>query len=233
MKPGLPSVKPWVIGLLGVFLTIPSSAQNVPQPGPPQGIACAYNTTPPTLTSGQAGWVQCGADGTLRPSGDGLQTYSATVTGLVPVSGAITVFEINGSSTRTTRIRRIALDGVATAAAGITVRFDKRSTASTGGTSSAALKIPHNTASAASTATVRSWTAEPTAGTTIGPIAIGRLSLSVPAGPAFPLVREWTIRNDQAPTLAAGGAESFALNFLGATIGAGTLINIEIEWTEE
>lgn len=43
-------------------------AQVVPQPGPPFNIACAYNTTPVTLTNGQAGWIQCNPDGTLAIS---------------------------------------------------------------------------------------------------------------------------------------------------------------------
>src|SRR5678816_1067367 len=42
-----------------------SWAQVLPQPGPPVPIACAYNTTPPTLTDGQAGWVQCTSGGKL------------------------------------------------------------------------------------------------------------------------------------------------------------------------
>lgn len=46
-------------------------AQVVPAPGPPQGMACAYNTAPPTLTNGQAGWVQCDSTGGLITSGGG------------------------------------------------------------------------------------------------------------------------------------------------------------------
>lgn len=50
-------------------------AQVVPQPGPPTPIACAYNTSPVTLTNGQAGWVQCSATGSLAvtsaPATDG------------------------------------------------------------------------------------------------------------------------------------------------------------------
>lgn len=40
--------------------------QVVPQPGPPTPIACAYNTSPVTLTNGQAGWAQCDSAGKLQ-----------------------------------------------------------------------------------------------------------------------------------------------------------------------
>lgn len=46
-------------------------SQVVPSPGPPTGIACAFNTVPPTLTSGQAGWVQCDNAGKIITSGGG------------------------------------------------------------------------------------------------------------------------------------------------------------------
>lgn len=55
-------------------------AQVVQQPSPPNGIACAYNTTPPTLTTGQAGWVQCDANGRL------------TITTTQPIVGGSTAF---------------------------------------------------------------------------------------------------------------------------------------------
>lgn len=45
-----------------------SFAQVVPQPGPPTPIAGAYNTTPPTLTDGQAGWAQLDSGGKLLTS---------------------------------------------------------------------------------------------------------------------------------------------------------------------
>lgn len=46
-----------------------SMSQVVPSPGPPTGIACAYNTSPTTLTDKQAGWVQCDSSGKVIVSG--------------------------------------------------------------------------------------------------------------------------------------------------------------------
>lgn len=51
--------------LLGVWGSTLYS-QTVPSPGPPFGIACAFNTVPPTLTTASAGWVQCDNAGQLK-----------------------------------------------------------------------------------------------------------------------------------------------------------------------
>lgn len=61
------------------LLTLAASAQAqvVPQPGPPTNMACAYNTTPVTLTNGQAGWIQCDANGNLLIAG----TITASLSG--------------------------------------------------------------------------------------------------------------------------------------------------------
>lgn len=51
-------------------------AQLVPQPGPPTPVACAYNATPPTVTSGNAVWLQCDSSGQLLVGG-GIATGTA------------------------------------------------------------------------------------------------------------------------------------------------------------
>lgn len=68
------------IALGGIGFT--SFAQVIPQPGPPTPIGCAYNTTPVTLTDGQAGWAQCDTAGNQKivvvPS-------ASTASGIAPV----------------------------------------------------------------------------------------------------------------------------------------------------
>lgn len=70
--------------ILLVGLSLWAGAQVVPSPGPPTGIACAYNTTPPTLTNGQAGWVQCDNAGSVIVSGGGGGSLSAKATAAAP-----------------------------------------------------------------------------------------------------------------------------------------------------
>lgn len=60
------------------------NAQVVPAPGPPTGIACAFNTVPPTLTTGQAGWVQCNNAGAVNVSGTISASTTATATAAAP-----------------------------------------------------------------------------------------------------------------------------------------------------
>lgn len=65
----------------------PTSAQTVLQPAP-VGIACAYNSTLPTLVTNNFGWVQCNSTGTLLTS-----------SGTVPqASGSITTQNLNPGS---------------------------------------------------------------------------------------------------------------------------------------
>lgn len=68
------------------LLTLAASAhaQVVPQPGPPFNIACAYNGTPVTLTSGQAGWIQCDNAGAMKISGSITASTAATATAAAP-----------------------------------------------------------------------------------------------------------------------------------------------------
>lgn len=62
----------WILALfLGAAAIGLAWAQTVPSPGPPNGIACAYNASPPTLTTGTAGWIQCDSAGKLITSGGG------------------------------------------------------------------------------------------------------------------------------------------------------------------
>lgn len=57
----------WVggLGCLCLGLALIAHAQQVPSPGPPTAIACAFNTSPPTVASGNAIWVQCDTNGKL------------------------------------------------------------------------------------------------------------------------------------------------------------------------
>jgi hypothetical protein len=44
-------------------------AQVAPSANPAQGIACAFNSSPPTVASGTAVWIQCDSSGHLAISG--------------------------------------------------------------------------------------------------------------------------------------------------------------------
>lgn len=110
-----------------VLFTGLASAQVLPQPGPPTPQACAYNTTPVTLTDGQAGWVQCDNAGNQKVSGaitlssttlssqypTGAVPYTATATGTTGATAAT----LTGAASVTTYICGFSIRANATAAA--------------------------------------------------------------------------------------------------------------------
>lgn len=84
----------WVSGL---FFT--AQAQVVlPPNGPPTSIACAYNSSLPTLTNGQVGWAQCDSQGKLFVDA----TVNASVSGFAPSGNYATLTAPSGSSSAAT-----------------------------------------------------------------------------------------------------------------------------------
>lgn len=82
------------IGLL--TLAASAHAQVVPQPGPPFNIACAYNDTPVTLTNGQAGWIQCANDGSIKINGS-ISVSFPTIGAAVPSTGIYSAINVGGT----------------------------------------------------------------------------------------------------------------------------------------
>lgn len=92
------SLKPLFIGSAIVALVAwagLSQSQVIPQPGPPVPIGGAYNTSPPTLTNGQAGWVQVDSLGRILvnvASGGGTGGTSSTFGAAFPGTGTAVGF---------------------------------------------------------------------------------------------------------------------------------------------
>ena len=160
-------------------------------------------------------------------------TYAAAVSGLAPAALATDVFAISGSATKTIRISKLAINGVQTTAGQVAILVVKRSTANTGGTSTAQTKIPYDSANAAATATVLAYTANPTTlGTVVGTITASRLFVpgvaSATDAQGFSIVVGDV--GQQFITL-RGAAENLCINLNGVTV-AGGAVNVTIEWTE-
>lgn len=162
------------------------------------------------------------------------QTFSAVVTGLTAAASATDFFTITGSATTTIKVRSIGCTGTSTAAGSLVVTATRRSTANTAGTSTTATAVPLDSTDAAATATVRSYTANPTLGTTVGAINSGLLSTVVAASAGVNGLRFDYGPDDvrQAPTL-RGVTQVLALNAGGASLTAGASLTCEVKWTEE
>lgn len=167
------------------------------------------------------------------PSDGAKTTYSASAVGFVPPAAATDVFSITGSGTKTIRVTRLEIDGTTTSGSGISLNLQlvKRSTANSGGTSSSVTAASHDSANAAATATVLSYTANPTLGTLVGVVRTARFSF-VTVG-TDTLGEDWDFgtRPSQAIVL-RGTSQVLAVNFGGVTI-TGPVVDITVEWTEE
>ena len=169
-------------------------------------------------------------------------TYSAAKVGLVPASSATDIFTITGSDTRTIRVTRISITATTTSAtpAALDVLLLKRSTANTGGTSTGSpTPVPHDSQAAAVSATVLSYTANPTVGTVVG-TALRNVkffqTLATSTATDFPAkdAIEWTFGNRAAePIVLRASTEVLAINLNAVTATATASFNIDIEWTEE
>lgn len=158
-------------------------------------------------------------------------TYSCAVVGFTPAANATDFWQITGSASKTIRVLRIAVSGLATAAASADLLLVKRSTASTG-TPTAQTVAPHDSNDAAATAAVNTFAANPSGlGTLVGTVRAQKLNLGA-AGAAGQVVWDFATRNAKGQVL-RGAAQQLALNWNGATVPSGTSLDIEVEFTEE
>lgn len=160
-------------------------------------------------------------------------TYSAAVVGLSPNIVATDIAYICGSATRTVRVTRFGMSGRATAVQSIDVTLVKRSTANSGGTCTAATKVPNDSSYVAGTATVSTCTANPVLGTTVGNVVSQQLQLgNLTTGVGgVPIAFHFGNRPATAVVL-RGAAQCLGVN-LNAGSAGGNSLQLGFEWTEE
>jgi hypothetical protein len=163
-------------------------------------------------------------------------TYSACVIGLVPGATPQDIFTITGSSSKTIRVLRLDVTGQATAAQPLDVVILKRSTANSAGTSSAVTAVPHDSNDTA-TATVLSYTVNPTAGTLVGNLRASKLTLGIKTAATTDInadhFTEFFGNRPGKAVVLRGTAQVLAVNLNGITAISGWVFNINIEWSEE
>lgn len=159
-------------------------------------------------------------------------TYSFATLALSPASAATDIVTLTGSSTKVVRLVQLTVCGTATAPSTIDVVLVERSTANSGGTSSAPTMVSLDTGDAAATAAVAAYTANPTVGSLVGNIRGRKLNLATTSGGAGCLIFDFSTRNGKGPIL-RDALHTIALNLNGASIPAGAALDIDAEWTEE
>lgn len=192
------------------------------------GQTTMANSMPVTIASDQSTITvsAIGAEGTKA-------TYSAAIISSTLPALATDFFTITGSATKTIRVLTTS---VAFVGGGVVVstQLVKRSTANTGGTSSTLAAVPHDSNNAAGTATVRSYTINPTVlGTLVGAIRADKTSSPLVSSTTTPEGIEYYFGNRPGQTIVLRGtSQVLAWNFNGVTLSGGTFVGY-IEWTEE
>ena len=181
--------------------------------------------------------VAARADGNvLSVSHNGTRaTFHYVAQDITPVATATDVLVLSGSASKVIRVTRVALVGSATSASIYDHYVIKRTAANTGGTSTSVTAAQSDSSDAAQTATLKLYTANPSAlGTGIA-VDANKTYLAAGSTPnATTLPREYTYgtRNDKAIVL-RGTSESLAINFGGQAVPAGASLYLTIEWTED
>lgn len=159
-------------------------------------------------------------------------TYSNGILAFTPAATATDFWQIIGSATKVVRVTRICISGFATSGITVDVQLVKRTTASTGGTPTAPTISLHDSNDAAASAVVNSFAANPSPlGTTGGVVRADKLNLGA-TGAAGRIEWDFSTRNTKALVL-RGVAQSLNLNWNGAAVPSGTLLDISVEFTEE
>jgi hypothetical protein len=165
-------------------------------------------------------------------------TYTYSALGYTPVATPTDVVEIQGSATKTLRIRRIKVGGVATAAGNMPVQLVRRSSADTTSLVRTALTaFKHDTTDGAATAVVSTiGTANPgVLGTQVGGLGgAGRAQLPASGSGVAANPLEWNFSRDGVKSCVLRGIADFLyLNLNGAALPAGAVFDLEIVIEED
>lgn len=172
----------------------------------------------------------------------GRAVYRAAANFIPQPTAAVTVLSIQGSATKTVRIKRIGLGGVSTAAGQNIYQLLKTSALGAGGTTVTPTATPLDSASAAATAVVQHYTTTLKAtGTPIGgPLSMANVQTCVTAVPAAVIVPaqtqlfpEFGAPIGQAIVLRGAAQYLEVQNVAAANLAAGTVLCYFIEWEED
>lgn len=168
------------------------------------------------------------------------QTYRASASFTPFATAALALVTVIGSATKTVRIQRILIGGVATALADTLFRLTRVSVIGTGGTVVAPTIAKNDTNSAAATAVVQHYTtAAQSTGTVVSALSHWRqfiATVTTPAtaytNPTYQVFPECGIGGQS--LVLRGVADMIQIENLNAgNLGAATVLEYVIEWVED
>ena len=170
-----------------------------------------------------------------------IPTYRAAANFTPQATGAVTVLSIQGSASKTIRIKRIGLSGVSTANGQNVYSLQRTSALGAGGTTVTPTIAKLDTNSAAATAVVQHYTTSlKAAGTAVGgPISTANVQTGVTAVPTVPVAPQQLLFPEAGvpagQSIVLRGTADFleAQNLAAANLAAGTVLCYFVEWTED
>lgn len=159
--------------------------------------------------------------------------YCGSTPVFTTAASATDIFNFKGSSTKTVYIRKIHWKQSNIGSASHNIYLIKRSTANSGGTSSAITAVPLDSNFSSATASGVYYTANPTTGTSVG--TISHIPLHGTYGSSVNQVYTTLFDSTKggSPIVLRGTSESVSVNYNGVTDAAGTSAAVDIEWSEK
>jgi hypothetical protein len=189
-------------------------------------IADGYSGTGQAAGVGTFGAFYCDTTGRTP-------TYSGGIVAFTPQATPQDFFTLTGNALVICKLRIVEVWIGATAAAAMELQLVLNSAPDTGGTAAVPVAVPLDQNDIAASCALAAYSVAPTAGTTLGPIAVGRVSgpILAGAGTVTPLVWNFSGYNDKCPTL-RNVNQQVALNGNGAALPSGIKFSIRFTWTE-
>ena len=159
------------------------------------------------------------------------QTYCAAFVVTPAATTPTDVFQLIGSATKTVEVTKIEISGTQTTAGLVNIYIAKRSTANTGGTSTATTNVPLASTNAAATAVGAIYTANPTTGTPVGNVQIRSVPINASTSTTDGTAT-FTFGQYGQPFTLIGVAQALAINLNSVATLTGGSLRINVEWVE-
>lgn len=163
-------------------------------------------------------------------------TFVGAATFAAPQTGAGDLFCIAGSASRLVKVKRVVVSGVDTTAQASVINLVKRSTANTGGTSTAptAGALDSQQVVTTPTAVLAAYTVIPTPGTSAGTVGSRLAAFNTAATASASLLSfDTTLENNYSDIRLRGVAQELCVNAPSAFTTAGPTLTVEVTWTEQ
>ncbi len=196
------------------------------------GIQGLYNSTPLVLTTGQSAGAAANTAGMLQVDTENLKAsfmVSGTFTPAATPSDIVTLSWVS----KTVRIRRVVLYGYSTTAGQMTASIFKRSTANSGGTSTAPTPTLMDSLLTAATATVAQYSANPTPGSNVGSGLSRYLNFGLAGASNMPEVFDFGAMLGGGALVLRAASQVMAISLNSGSVPAGGVVSYEIYYTEE